>query len=365
MLNEKETLLCKLLTKARWAALSLLHTQKHASTSWENTESSEPNSQSHALVPISFWETDAMSVLTTILARWPAAILWCQGSFPWAHGGESESESEVAQSWQTLCDPMDCTLQDSSVHGIFQAGVLEWVAISFSRGSSQPRDRTQVSCIPGRCFTIWEWECDDQFEDLHHFVEEGSPRCWLAAKLSQWHGSQCGEQRGAVSMRNRDQPLACLRLVLQSFEPLGSSFDGQQSPVDTHLNSPEPGGIQVPTRTPESAHVFNKKNVWGQGFRNPQEQKMTTPPPPTFLCVYPGSLLQLPGRGREEGAEALQQPEEAWKPGPWQCEALPGHHDGSHLWTGERMVWGVPRRSLRHPFPDSFIQHLFSWEPIW
>ena len=62
-------------------------------------------------------------------------------------------------------------------------------------------------------------------------------------------------------MRNRDQPLACLRLVLQSFEPLGSSFDGQQSPVDTHLNSPEPGGIQVPARTPESAHVFNKKKV--------------------------------------------------------------------------------------------------------
>ena len=71
-----------------------------------------------------------MSVLTTILARWPAAILWCQGSFPWAHGGESESESEVAQSWQTLCDPMDCTLQDSSIHGIFQAGVLEWGAIA-------------------------------------------------------------------------------------------------------------------------------------------------------------------------------------------------------------------------------------------
>ena len=137
-----------------------------------------------------------MSVLTTILAHWPGAILWCQGSFPWAHGGESESE--VAQSSQTLRDPMDCSLQGSSVHGIFQAGVLEWGAIAFSRGSSQPRDRTQVSCIAGRCFTIWEWEYDDQFEDLHHFVEEGSPRCWLAAKLSQWRGSQCGEQRGAV-----------------------------------------------------------------------------------------------------------------------------------------------------------------------
>ena len=62
--------------------------------------------------------------------------------------------SEVAQLCPTLCDPMDCSLQGSSVHGIFQARVLEWVAISFSRGSSRPRDRTWVSRIAGRRFTI-------------------------------------------------------------------------------------------------------------------------------------------------------------------------------------------------------------------
>ena len=62
-------------------------------------------------------------------------------------------KSEVAQSSLTICDPMDCSLPGFSVHGIFQARVLEWVAISFSRGSSGPRDRTQVSCIVGRCFT--------------------------------------------------------------------------------------------------------------------------------------------------------------------------------------------------------------------
>ena len=43
----------------------------------------------------------------------------------------------------------------SSIHGILQARILEWVAISFSRGSSRPRDRTQVSCIAGRCFNLW------------------------------------------------------------------------------------------------------------------------------------------------------------------------------------------------------------------
>ena len=48
--------------------------------------------------------------------------------------------SEVAQSCLTLCDPIDCSLLGSSIHRIFQARVLEWAAISFSRGSSQPRD---------------------------------------------------------------------------------------------------------------------------------------------------------------------------------------------------------------------------------
>ena len=62
---------------------------------------------------------------------------------------------EVAQLCPTLFDPMDCSLPGSSVHGIFQAIVLEWIAISFSRGSSQPRDRTWVSCIVDRCFTVW------------------------------------------------------------------------------------------------------------------------------------------------------------------------------------------------------------------
>ena len=62
------------------------------------------------------------------------------------------SESEVAQSCLTLCDPVDCSPPGSSIHGILQARILEWVAISFSRGSSQPRDRTQVSRIARRGF---------------------------------------------------------------------------------------------------------------------------------------------------------------------------------------------------------------------
>ena len=59
----------------------------------------------------------------------------------------------VTQSCLTLWDPMDCSSPGSSVHGIFQARILEWFAIPFSRGSSQPRDRTQISCTAGRFFT--------------------------------------------------------------------------------------------------------------------------------------------------------------------------------------------------------------------
>ena len=61
---------------------------------------------------------------------------------------------EVTQSCPTLCDPVDCSPPGSSVHGILQARILEWVAISFSKGSSQPRDRTQVFCIAGRRFIL-------------------------------------------------------------------------------------------------------------------------------------------------------------------------------------------------------------------
>ena len=66
-----------------------------------------------------------------------------------------ESESVKSLSCVQLCDPMDYSLPGSSVHGILQARILEWVAIHFSRGSSQPKDWTQVSCIAGRFFTLW------------------------------------------------------------------------------------------------------------------------------------------------------------------------------------------------------------------
>ena len=67
----------------------------------------------------------------------------------------SESEMVVAQLCLTLCDPMDCSLLGSSVYGISQARILEWVFIHFSRGSFRSRDQTQVSCSAGGFFIVW------------------------------------------------------------------------------------------------------------------------------------------------------------------------------------------------------------------
>ena len=61
----------------------------------------------------------------------------------------------VTQLCLTLCDLMDCSCQAPLSMGILQVRILEWLAMPFSRESSQPRDQTQVLCIAGRFFTIW------------------------------------------------------------------------------------------------------------------------------------------------------------------------------------------------------------------
>ena len=68
--------------------------------------------------------------------------------------GRGPWKAKVAQLCPTLCDPMHFSPPGSSVHAILQARILEWVAVPFSRGSSQSRDQTQVSHIAGRFFTI-------------------------------------------------------------------------------------------------------------------------------------------------------------------------------------------------------------------
>ena len=91
----------------------------------------------------------------------------------------------VIQSCLTLCDPMDSSLAGSFVHGILQARILEWVAISFSRESSQSKDQSWVSCIADRFFTIWT---------------TGEALCWWwGASFPQAPSFQCGR----ISMRTK------------------------------------------------------------------------------------------------------------------------------------------------------------------
>ena len=86
-------------------------------------------------------------------------------SFPFSHHGGG---SLITKLYPTLCDPMDCSPPGSSVHGILQARILEWVVISFSRGSSQHRDQTWVSCIAGSLL-----HCRQMLYLLSH---QGSPK---------------------------------------------------------------------------------------------------------------------------------------------------------------------------------------------
>ena len=109
----------------------------------------------------------------------------------------------VAQSYPTLCDPMDCSPRGSSVLGISQARILEWVTISFSRGSSQPRDLTHISCVAhnlSHCRRI-----------LYQLSHQGSPSFWQ----SSWNWSY-GD-------------LICIILIVLSTVNL--QFQGQFVPI--------------------------------------------------------------------------------------------------------------------------------------
>ena len=76
-------------------------------------------------------------------------------SLPAELSGKPQSKSVSRSVVSDFLHPMDCSPPGPSVRGILQARILEWVAISFSRGSSQSRNRTWISCIAGRFFTYW------------------------------------------------------------------------------------------------------------------------------------------------------------------------------------------------------------------
>ena len=112
-------------------------------------------------------------------------------SHSWAHRElwrkDEWQVSDITQLCPTLCDPMDCSLPGSSVQGIFQARVLEWVDISFSRGSSRPRDLTQIFRNVGRRFTIWA-------TPEMSGVKMGGLNDYTAASASNWMQATCSKE---------------------------------------------------------------------------------------------------------------------------------------------------------------------------
>ena len=111
----------------------------------------------------------------------------------WALFGVGYTMVKIAQSCPTLCDPVDYT-----VRGILQARILEWVAFSFPRWSSQPRDRIQVSRMAGGFFTSWATRVDKvsslmEFEQVEEYVMRERFRSSLAL---QWLGLPCFHFRG-------------------------------------------------------------------------------------------------------------------------------------------------------------------------
>ena len=106
---------------------------------------------------------------------------------------------KVLVSWScvTLCDPMDCSLLGSSVHGILQARILGWVAIPFTRGSSRHRDQIRVSCITGSFFTNWATkEAQSSYESESRSVVSNS--LWPHGLYSPWNSP--GQNTGLGSL---------------------------------------------------------------------------------------------------------------------------------------------------------------------
>ena len=135
----------------------------------------------------------------------------CRGG--WGAGEGIYIDIEVSQSCPTLWDPMDSSLPGFFVHGIFLARILEWVAISFSRRSSRPTDRTRVSHIVGRRFTVWATR------EVHIYK-----RATGAGKQRPWE------------LFIHSQPALIVCLTLCVFFPVLTSRAVQPSPLK-HFNS--------------------------------------------------------------------------------------------------------------------------------
>ena len=162
-----------------------------------------------------------------------------------------DSCSVMSDSWQ----PMNCSLPGSSVHGILQARILEWVAIPFSRGSSPPKDQTQVSFTAGRFFTIWATrKALNKRPEINKFQIELSG---LTPKITPWNQVTkraalavypCWSQQGqgAPEVTTAESRHACHHGLAPLVDPLPAALP---SPIL------KPGAHQLETATEKNQHL--------------------------------------------------------------------------------------------------------------
>ena len=146
----------------------------------------------------------------------------------------------VALSYPTLCDPMNCSPPGSSVHRIFQARIQEWVAISFSRASSGPRGWTGVSCIFGRCFTIWASR-EGQTHMPYEPAINSMPRYTLTRNASTCVPEDAPKSIYSTATHNSPQTETCHVLI-------SSRMENTTSPHEIHIAVSSPHGICIAMR---------------------------------------------------------------------------------------------------------------------
>ena len=135
----------------KWSSVSI----RQESAQIESREAVFLSVVSGAARSESEWETSLMAMNSGSTAKHSQPIRGMHSRVRTTMNSEKWKVKVKSLSRVQLCDPVDCSPPGSSVHGILQARILKWVAISFSRGSSQPSDRTRVSCIAGRHFILW------------------------------------------------------------------------------------------------------------------------------------------------------------------------------------------------------------------
>ena len=168
----------------------------------------------------------------------------------------------------TLCDPVHCSLPGSSIYGIFQARVLEWVAIAFSRRSSRPRDWTRVSCIVGRCFTVWATrEAGKSHKYLLSVPFTGMWKMMWGRPLYPWTLAPCCRLVPKSSFRDGDLQAEFWGACLQ--DPLLQENDGSRIRQREKCCCLQDKGLSLSQREPQSWCDYSGLNLirpMGSGF---------------------------------------------------------------------------------------------------